>query len=59
MRYIEGDLDDEELILAHLEDEDYYYDPYENMTKEEIEAKMPPYWNKSRKYKKRFFKKLN
>ena len=36
-----------------------FVDPYEDMTEEEVMARMPPYFNKSNKQKKKFFVKLN
>ena len=36
-----------------------FYDPYENMTEEEIREKLPPYWLKTPKQKKKFFRNLN
>ena len=41
-----------------FEDEDYV-DPYENLSEEELLQKLPPYFNKTNKQKKKFFKNLN
>ena len=40
-------------------DEEDFVDPYENLSEEEMMARLPPYFNKSHKQKKKFFKKLN
>lgn len=54
--------DEEEIeVEEEEEDEDFegFVDPYENMSEEEVMARMPPYFNKSFKQKKKFFVKLN
>ena len=38
---------------------DEEYDPYEGMSEEEIRDKLPPYWFKTNKQKKKFFRNLN
>jgi hypothetical protein len=45
-------------VIEDLEDEDFY-DPYENLSEDEMRAKMPPYWFKTGKKKKRFFQNLS
>ena len=47
------DFDEEEM------DEDDFVDPYENLSEEEMMKRLPPYFNKTNKQKKKFFKKLN
>lgn len=49
-----------------MEEDDYIdedmgedYDPYDGMTEEEIKEKLPPYWFKSNKQKKKFFRNMN
>ena len=44
--------------LNGINDDDYV-DPYENLTEEELIQKLPPYFNKTNKQKKKFFKNLN
>lgn len=44
--------------LNGMNDDDYV-DPYENLTEEELIQKLPPYFNKTNKQKKKFFKNLN
>lgn len=41
------------------DDAEYLVDDYENMTEEELKEKLPPYWFKTNKQKKKFFNNLN
>lgn len=41
------------------DDDDYMVEDYENMSEEELKEKLPPYWFKTNKQKKKFFKNLN
>lgn len=45
--------------LVDEDEEDVFVDPYENLSDEDMIARLPPYFNKSHKQKKKFFNKLN
>jgi len=47
------------IFMADDDPEDDYVDPYENLSQEEMMARLPPYFNKSLKQKRKYFKKLN
>ena len=49
----------DDMHVNQFDDEDDYVDPYENLTEEELIQKLPPYFNKTNKQKKKFFKNLN
>ena len=55
----EDDEEDEERVIYDTDDLEDLEDPYEGLSEEEVMARMPPYFNKSFKQKKKFFTKLN